>query len=84
MLRFDLAEKRLELASLGLLRLHALDYNMDIVFIPQVNINQFDVSFALGGVDLRKGLETVLLKLGMDLVLSSSGKTTLYHTNFPN
>ncbi len=54
------------------------------MFIPQVNINQFDVSFALGRVDLREGLETVLLQLGMDLVLSSNGKTTLYHTNFPN
>ena len=61
MLRFDLAEERLELACLGLLRFHALDYNMDRVFIPQVNINQFDVSFALRRVDLREGLETVLL-----------------------
>jgi hypothetical protein len=61
MLRLDLAEEGLELAILGLLRLHLLDYNVDIVFIPQVNINQFDVSFALGGVDLRKGLKAVLL-----------------------
>ena len=61
MLRLDLAEENLELACLGLLCLHLLGYNVDIMFIPQVNINQFDASFAFGGVDLRKGLEAVLL-----------------------
>ena len=41
-------------------------------------------SFAFGGVDLGKGLKPDFLQLGVDLVLSSSRKTTLYHTDLPN
>jgi hypothetical protein len=50
----------------------SLDYNMDIVIRPQININHFKLSFALGGVYLGEGLKTDLLQLGMDFVLSSS------------